>query len=213
MARGGRERQREGPERRCIATGESGPPERMVRFVLGPEGVVVPDVARRLPGRGVWVTAERAALERALVRRLFARAFRAAVRVPEDLADQVEALLAQRLVDTIALARRAGQGVSGFEKVRARLREGPVGVLVEAREAARHGREKLARLAGNVPVVDVLSAAELGLAFGRDFAIHAALDRGGLADRVVAEGRRLAGFRSPESAGEGARAAGRRPRA
>lgn len=207
MARGGRVKRREGPERRCIATGESGSPERMVRFVLGPEGEVVPDVAGRLPGRGVWVTAERAALERALAKRLFARAFRAPVRVPEDLADRVEALLARRLVETISMARRAGRAVTGFEKVRARLREGRAGVLVEAREAARHGREKLARLAGEVPVVDALAAEELGLAFGRDFAIHAALDRGSFADRVIAEGRRLAGFRSPEPAGEGVRAA------
>ena len=190
---------RETPERRCIATGESGPTGRLIRFVLGPEAVVVPDLAGRLPGRGVWLTAERALVERAVAKRLFARAFKAPAAAPGDLADRVEALLARRLIDLIGLARKAGQAVTGFEKVRARLKEGAAGVLVQASDGAADGKAKLARMAGGVPgevrVIEVLNSTELGLAFGRDFAIHAALDRGGFADRVIGEAVRLGGLR------------------
>ena len=171
----------------------------MIRFVLSPEGEVVPDLAGKLPGRGAWVTAERALVERAAKKRLFSRSFRTQAQVPEDLADRLEAQLAQRLIELIGLARKAGQAVAGFEKVRERLRAGqkgrPVGALVEATDGAADGRGKLARLAGGIPVVAVLTGRELGLAFGRDFAIHAALDRGGFADRAIAEALRLEGLR------------------
>lgn len=192
---------RTGPERRCIASGESGPTDRMVRFVLSPEGEVVPDLAGRLPGRGVWLTAERALVERAVKKRLFARGFRSQARAPEDLADRLEALLAQRLVELIGLARKAGQAVTGFEKVRERLKAGRVGALVEAADGAADGKQKLARLAGEAPIIGVLTGRELGLAFGRDFAIHAALDRGGFADRAIAEALRLGGLRATASEG------------
>ncbi|MCH8166563.1 MAG: RNA-binding protein [Proteobacteria bacterium] len=199
MTRGGAARTRETPERRCIASGESGPTGRLIRFVLGPEAVVVPDLAARLPGRGVWLTAERALVERAVAKGLFSRAFKAPAAAPGDLADRLEALLARRLIDLIGLARKAGQAVTGFEKVRARLKEGAAGVLVQASDGAADGKAKLARMAGGVPgevrVIEVLDSTELGLAFGRDFAIHAALDRGGFADRVIAEAERLGGLR------------------
>lgn len=196
MARGGRRKERDTPERRCIATGESGPRDRLIRFVLGPDGAVVPDIAGRLPGRGVWLTAERALVERAVKKRLFARAFRSAVEVPEDLAARLEALIAARLVDLISLARKAGQAVTGFEKTRAALQGGKAGVLIAASDGADDGRAKLARLAPELPRIEVLDARELGLAFGRDFVIHAALDAGGIADRALTETGRLAGFRA-----------------
>ncbi len=209
MTRGGALKSRTGPERRCIASGESGSPDRMIRFARSPAGEVVPDLAGRLPGRGAWVTADRALVERAVAKRLFSRAFRAQSRAPEDLADRLEAMLAQRLVDVIGLARKAGQAVAGFEKVRARLRGGrkgrpgehAVGALLEAADGAADGREKLARLAGGIPVIAVLTGRELGLAFGRDFAIHAALDRGGFADRAITEALRLEGLRAVASNG------------
>ena len=208
MTRGGASKTRGEPERRCIATGESGPVDRLMRFVLGPGGEVVPDLAARLPGRGVWLTADRALVEKAVAKRLFARAFRAPATAPGDLADRLEELLARRLIEIIGLARKAGQAVTGFEKVRARLKEGTVGVLVEASDGAADGRAKLARLTGEVPggapgkepggvpVIGVLDSVELGLAFGRDFAIHAALDRGGFAERAIGEATRLSGLRS-----------------
>jgi hypothetical protein len=197
MTRGGRERRREEPERRCIATGESGDTERMIRFVLGPDGALVPDLAEKLPGRGAWLTAERALVEKVVAKRLFSRAFRAGVAAPPDLADRLEALLAGRLISLIALARKAGQAVCGFEKTREWLRSGRAGLLLEASDGAADGRAKLRRIAPGVPVTGLLDARELGLAFGRDFAIHAALEAGGVADRAARESNRLAGFRSP----------------
>jgi len=209
MTRGGRRKDRDGPERRCIATGESGPVDRLIRFALSPEGEVVPDLAARLPGRGVWLTAERALAERAVKKRLFSRAFRAQVKVPDDLPDRLEALLVERMVAIIGLARKAGQAVTGAEKVRARIRSGAAGLLVQARDGAAPGRRKVAALArgagaGGIEVVELLDATELGLAFGRDFAIHAALDSGGFAARLGTEARRLSGFRDQPQDGAAA---------
>lgn len=203
MTRGGARKDRDGPERRCIATGESGGVERMIRFVLDPEARLTPDLAARLPGRGVWLTADRALVERAVKKRLFSRGFRQPVEAPADLADRLEALLAARLVQAIGLARKAGLAVTGFEKVRAGLRKGPAGALLAASDGAEDGRRKLAALASAMaqdpasatPLVESLSGAELGLAFGRDSVIHAMLDQGGGAERVVREARRLDGFR------------------
>ena len=195
MTRGGRVKTRDEPERRCIATGESGATDRLIRFVLGPASELVPDLAGKLPGRGVWLTAERALIEKSVAKKLFARAFKAPVTAPADLVVRLEALLVARLADTISLARKAGQAVTGFEKVRARLREGSVGVLVQASDGAEDGKTKLARLAATLPRIEVLTADELGLAFGRDFAIHAALDRGGFAKHAMAEAKRLGGVR------------------
>lgn len=217
MTRGGRRREKAGPERRCIATGESGATGRLIRFALSPEGDVVPDLAARLPGRGAWLAAERELVERAVKKRLFARAFRAQVNVAGDLPDRLEALLAERMVALIGLARKAGQAITGAEKVRARIRSGAAGVLVQARDGAAGGRRRMAALAraageGRIGVVELLDSPELGLAFGREFAIHAALDAGGFAARLMAEARRLSGFREapPDAAAAGAAgAAGR----
>jgi uncharacterized protein len=200
MTRGGRRKERDGPERRCIATGESGPTDRLIRFAVSPDGEVVPDLAAKLPGRGVWLTADRALAGRALKKRLFARAFRSQVKVADDLPDRLEALLAERMVALIGLARKAGQAVTGAEKVRARIVSGQAAVLIQARDGAPGGRAKLAALAraagdGRIAQIELLDSAELGLAFGRDFAIHAALDTGGFAARLLGEARRLSGFR------------------
>jgi predicted RNA-binding protein YlxR (DUF448 family) len=203
MTRGGMTKARGEPERRCIATGETGPTDVLVRFVLGPEAQVVPDLAERLPGRGVWLTAQRSLIDKAVAKKLFSRAFKAQAMAPTDLADRLEALLAQRLINVIGLARKAGQAVTGFEKVRARLKDGIAGALVHASDGAADGKAKLTRLAdglsdgeaNRVPGIEILDSTELGLAFGRDFAIHAALDRGAFADRAIGEAARLCGLR------------------
>lgn len=187
-------------DRRCIATGAVGPAAARIRFVRDPAGQVVPDLAGRLPGRGAWVVADRAALDRAVTRRLFARAFRAESAAAADLADQVEALLARRCVDLLGLARRAGQAVAGFGKVEGWARAGRIGLLLTAQEGAEDGRRRLYGLAAGAARVGVLTAAELGLAFGRESVVHAALAQGRLADRLLAESRRLAGFRSVRDA-------------
>ena len=179
------------------------------RFVLSPDGEAVPDLAGKLPGRGVWLTADRALVERAVKKRLFSRGFKAQAATPPDLADRLEALLVARMVALIGLARKAGQAVTGAEKVRARILSGAAGLLVQARDGSPAGRRKLAALAQGaghgagtpIGVVELLDSSELGLAFGRDFAIHAALDAGGFAARLEAEARRLSGFRDAAPAG------------
>ena len=200
MTRGGRKKDRNGPERRCLATGDTGATDQLIRFALAPDGTAVPDIAGKLPGRGAWLTADRALVNKAVSKRLFSRAFRQPVEVAEDLADRLEMLLAGRMVDLISLARKAGQAVTGAEKVKARIREGSAGVLLQASDGAADGKAKVSALAkaaggGKIAEIGLLTAQELGLAFGREFAIHAALDTGGFAARVSAEAARLSGFR------------------
>ncbi|HEU0222813.1 MAG TPA: RNA-binding protein [Paracoccaceae bacterium] len=186
---------REGPERRCIATGESGPAAGLIRFVVGPDATIVPDLAGRLPGRGIWVSAARAALERAERKNLFSRAARTQVRVPEGLAGLVERLAAQRSIELLALARKAGLAIAGHDRVKARLKQGPVAVLIEAADGSEQGRARLRPLAGDARRITCLTGAELGLAFGRDSVIHAALEAGGITDRFIREADRLQGLR------------------
>lgn len=200
MPRGGRPRDRDAPERRCLATGESGPVDGLIRFVRSPDGEAVADLAEKLPGRGVWVAATPAALEKTIAKRLFSRGFRQPTRAPKDLLAHIEAGLARRLIDAVAMARKAGLAVSGFDKVRARLKQGPAAALIEASDGAEGGRAKLRPLAGEAMLIDALTSSELGLAFGREFVIHACLDPGGASARVVREQRRLSGFRSPSTA-------------
>lgn len=194
MTRGGRAHDRDEPERRCLATGESQPRGGLIRFVLGPDGTVVPDVAGKLPGRGMWVSADRAALETAVKKKLFARAARQPVTVPEGLPDLVEGLVARRLIDTLSLAHKAGQALAGYEKAREVLASGRAAVLVQARDGSERGKSKL-RTPPNAAHVGCLSAQELGLSFGRDHVIHAAVVAGGLARRVVEEAAKLARLR------------------
>lgn len=183
--------------RRCLASGEVVDKARLVRFVVGPDDAVVPDVEGKLPGRGMWVSARREAVDRAVAKRLFSRAAKRTVAAPSDLADTVETLLVRRCLSFLGLAVRAGEAVAGFEKVRDQLRKPHVAVLLSACDGAADGREKLARLTNGVPVVELFSRAELSLAIGRENVVHAALRRGGLADRFVVEAARLSGFRSP----------------
>lgn len=176
------------------------PKPRLIRFVVGPDGVLAPDLEERLPGRGLWIVAERAALDRASAKGLFSRAARATVRVPDGLADRVEALLARRLVRQIGLARRAGKAVAGYEKVRGWLRNGTASVLLAALDGADEGRGRLRALAGGLPLVEALRADEMGEAFGRDRAVHVAIAQGGLAERILTESARLVGLRRFELA-------------
>lgn len=169
----------------------------MLRFVVGPDNRIVPDVGRELPGRGLWIGADRNAVARAVKKNLFARAAKTAVTVETDLADQVERLLARRCLDLLGLARRAGQVATGFEAVREALGAGRVKILMTAGDAAAGGAAKLRPGAGAALVVDLFTVGELSLALGRENVVHAAVNRGPLADRFAAEVIRLAGFRSP----------------
>ena len=182
-----------GPLRRCVVTRESKPKEGMVRFVLDPEGRVVPDLEGRLPGRGMWLSADAVVLERALKRGAFARAARRTVQVPPDLRARIEDGLQRRVRDLVGLARRSGQAVCGREAALEWLRAGRAGLLVQAADGSAAER---ARLAGGreVPAVSPLPAAALGAVFGRDHAVHVAIARGRLADTIAAEAGRLSGF-------------------
>ncbi|MBL8667582.1 MAG: RNA-binding protein [Rhodospirillales bacterium] len=182
-------------QRRCLALGLPRERALLIRFVVGPDSTVVPDIDERLPGRGLWVTAERQAIERVLQRKLFARAARHAVQVPDGLPQLIEAALERRCRDLLGLARRAGQGVFGYQKIRERLLDGAAGVLLEAADGASGDCRKLRALAPGAPVVRVLTAAEIGAAVGRDHIVHGFLLSGRLADRFVREAARLAGFR------------------
>ncbi|HUC11273.1 MAG TPA: RNA-binding protein [Stellaceae bacterium] len=182
--------------RRCLVTGEIGDRFSMLRFVIGPGGELVPDIAARLPGRGWWLSPRRDIVERAVAKRLFARAARRPVAVADGLADQIEALLAQRCGDEIGLARRAGLAVAGFERVCEAIRHGKAGVLLAALDGAEGGRRKLAGLGHGLPLVCVLTAAEIGAAFSREHVVNASLGAGPLARRLEADARKLAGFRA-----------------
>jgi predicted RNA-binding protein YlxR (DUF448 family) len=196
MTRGGREKDQDGPERKCIATGAVSPKAGLVRFVVGPDATIVPDIAARLPGRGIHVSADRAALDLAARKNLFSRAARQPVKVPEGLADLVEALLARRVVELLSMARKAGDAVTGYEKVKDWLVGGRAAALIQASDGSERGKTKLRPPEGENRLISCLNAGEIGLAFGRERAIHAALAAGGLTTRVVEEAARLAGLRS-----------------
>jgi hypothetical protein len=176
-------------------TGEVCPKADLIRFVVGPDGRVHPDVAERLPGRGLWTLARRDIVARAVKKRLFSRAARTAVGVDEDLDQRVEVLLARRAIDLVGLARRAGLAVCGFAKVEAALSAGKAAILIAAADGSADGRGKLRARAPGLPLVEVLTSAELGAAFGRESAVHAVLGAGPLAEAFQAVAARLAGFR------------------
>ena len=161
---------------------------------------MVPDITGRLPGRGIWLSADRIAIKTACARNLFGRAARRAVHVDAEVADRVEALLARQCIDLLGLARRAGQAVCGFEKARGWLRNGRAALLLAACDGAVDGREKLRRIARDLPIVSVLHAAEMGIVFDRERAVHVAVAPGGLAEKLARTARRLSGFRQePEN--------------
>jgi predicted RNA-binding protein YlxR (DUF448 family)/ribosomal protein L30E len=195
------------PERRCLASGRVLPKAELLRFVVGPEGVLVPDLAERLPGRGLWLQARRDMMDKACTRNLFAKAAKRQVRLPEDLPRQVEDLLLKRCLELLGLARRAGAVSAGFEKVRSALRAGEVGLLVQADDAAADGRDKvraLARAVGpKVPLLAFCGAAELGAAVGREAAVHVAVAPGRFAESLTREIQRLAALRGVADRGTG----------
>jgi hypothetical protein len=181
-----------GPLRRCLVTRERLPKQAMIRFVLGPDRKIVPDLAERLPGRGMWLSAKADVIEGAARRGAFAKAARGEVLVPPDLRATIEDGLRGRIRDLLGFARRAGQAVSGWQAAREWLQSGRAGLLVQAADGSPAER---ARLLGHrtVPVVAPLDAAQLGALFGRDHAVHVAIASGRLAEKIAAEAARLAG--------------------
>lgn len=191
-------------ERRDLASGEVMDEDRLIRFVIGPGDVIVPDLARKLPGRGLWSAANRAAVE-AAAKGAFARAAKAKVQAPADLADQVEGLLARRLLEGLGLARRAGALSFGFDKVHADIAGGRAAWLVEASDGAADGRAKLVHLARRQAkppeLLGAFTSGELGLALGLENVVHLAFLAGRGAERWTRDVQRFSGFRPllPES--------------
>lgn len=190
-------------ERRCIVTGEIGSKENLIRFVVGPGDMVVPDLGEKLPGRGLWVSARREAVEKAIAKGLFAKAARAKAEAGETLADEVEALLARRASAALGLARKAGELVTGFEKVMAEISAGRLAILIQARDGSEDGSGKLAgalkaRYAAlqkaQAPILRPLWGDEMGLALGRANVVHAALTRGSMERKVWVDLARLESY-------------------
>ncbi len=195
MGRAGQPKDRsDGPERKCIATGEVQPKHGLIRFAVSPDGQVVPDLAEKLPGRGIWVAADRAAVEKAVKKGLFARAAKQPVTVPEGLVDLLEAMLARRVIELISLTRKGGRATTGYERVKDWLSKDEAEILIQASDGSERGKSKLSTPYGGY-FIGWLTASELGHAFGRQSAVHAALGAGGLSKRVVEEAARLKGLR------------------
>ena len=191
-----------GSERLCAATGEVTPVAEMIRFVLAPDGSVVPDLKRRLPGRGIWITATRPALRNALARKAFARSFRREVRVAGDLVDSTERLLEQAALDALAMAHKAGRTTIGFARVEAALGRERVAALIQASDAGQDGTRKLQATlrqrpdAENIVIITTFAISQLDLAFGRANVVHAVLVAGPETEAFLARVARLERFRT-----------------
>lgn len=190
-------------ERRCIASGEVREEADLLRFAIGPDDELVPDIAAKLPGRGIWVSADRGSVEKAASKGLFNRGAGRAVKVPEGLSDCLEALLEARALSLLGLARRAGDLALGFDASKLALKAGKPAWRIEASDGALDGRGKLDRLCeaawGNVPVAACFSAEQLGLALGRGPVVHAVLNEGSHSRSFGVNLRKLSGFRPLDS--------------
>lgn len=195
-ARASRSAQR---ERRCLVTRDSRPADTLIRFGVSPDGAVVPDIEERLPGRGLWLTATRDIVDTACRKHVFEKAVRGPVSVDEHLADTIEQLLVRRCLSLLGIARRAGEAVTGFEKVRDLAGRGKAGLLLTASDAAADGRRKIESASRKTtqksPAVGVFTSGELGGVFGRDAAVHVAVTKGEIGALLLIECNRLAGFR------------------
>lgn len=182
-------------ERMCALTREHASRDELVRFVVSPDGNLVPDLKQCLPGRGMWLNLKHEVIEQAIRRKVFARALKAEVSVPENLASQLGQLLKRDCLSTLSLAAKAGQAVAGFDKVSAQLERGQVRILIGASDGADDGRRKLAARLRHAPkpgeLVESFTSADLDLALGRTNVIHAAIMPGGLAEKFLACARRL----------------------
>ena len=187
-----------------MVTGEKGSPETMLRFALSPEGVVTPDILRKLPGRGVWTRLDRAAVQRAAAKG-FARGFRKPVLASPELPQEVDALLMRDALQFLGLVNKAGLVVAGAAKVEQALRSKGVVALIHASEAAADGKEKLDRLArglgGGAVTINLFESARLDLALGRSNVIHAAVKAGAASAAFLAKVARLTAYRSGEAVG------------
>lgn len=185
------------PRRRPVVGRRSQPRERLVRFVLDEQKRLVPDIPGRMPGRGLWLDADRRVLESAAARRMFGRL---GVRDfdASGLASEIERQLERRCLELLGLAQRSRAVVVGFESVRRALEEGRAAVVLVARDASPHARKRFRRLPEGTLRIEAFDRAALGRALGREDVVYAALLPGKLARRFVEDVERLAGFRPAE---------------
>ncbi len=197
--------------RLCAVSRVQRPPEELIRFVLAPDGSIVPDLARRLPGRGVWVAATRETVAAAVRQKAFAKSLKQQVAMPDDLPGLVERLLVKRVGEALSLTNKAGLLVAGFAKIEGLLEQGRAAILIHASDAAADGVEKLNRkfkaLVGSEgcenSILTELTSAELSLAIGRPNVVHAAASEGGASQRMLQEAVRLRRYRAGEGQGPG----------
>jgi uncharacterized protein len=200
------EADRDGPERTCAVTGRKGGPATMIHFCLSPDGKVVPDLRRRLPGRGVWVSARRAAVDEAARRQIFSRGFKAKAEAAADLGAQVERLLEEEALQFLSIVNKAGLVVAGAAKVETAIGSGAVAALIHAADASNHGVVKLERglkarlgdAAESIPKINIFSSRQLDLALGRSNVIHAALGHGEASAAFLKKAQRLSDYRAED---------------
>ena len=195
-----------GSERTCILTGVKNPPDAMLRFALADDGSVVPDIRRKLPGRGVWTGLSAEVVRRAAAKGAFSRAFRAEAKAPVALAEIVDALLERDAVQSLSMANKAGLVVTGAFKVDATIEKGDIAALIQAGDGAADGaakrdqslRAKLGERAGTIERIKLFSSSQLDLALGKANVIHAALKSGAASSAFLARAERLRLYRASE---------------
>lgn len=201
VGRGGRTNRTEVVERRCIATKQTLPTSNLIRFVLDPNDVVTPDISERLPGRGMWVSANREDIDKAIDQNLFSKSAKQQATIPDGLVDLIEALIIKRAIDLLSMARKSGQAICGFEKTKSAMMSERWYILLQAEDGSTPQKQKIRPSAVDNSYISCFTAQELGLAFGREHVIHAAVSKGGLSARILLEANRLAGFRIKRDAG------------
>lgn len=180
--------------RQCIITRELLPKQQLIRFVLSPDGVITPDLACKLPGRGLWVKCDMASVAQAIAKQAFSRAAKESVRIPEGLAARVEQLLAKRALDALSMARKAGNVIAGYEKVRTALEAGKAVCLLHASDAGADGMKGLNAKARDIPIFTHFTRDQLCQITARENATHLVLTEGGASVFFIDEARRFAGF-------------------
>jgi uncharacterized protein len=196
-----------GSQRTCIVTRRKGSPDELLRFVAAPDGAVVPDLKRKLPGRGVWVSADAKLVAEAVKKGLFARALRGKAQASAALADEVALLLERDALQAFSLANKAGAVVTGFAKVEKLIADQEVAGLVHARDAGADGVRKMGQAlhrafgaaGADVPQLRLFASDQLDLALGRSNVVHAALRTSPAASAFLTRALRLSQYR-----GEGA---------
>ncbi|WP_069878571.1 RNA-binding protein [Bosea sp. BIWAKO-01] len=204
---------KDGPERSCVVTRMVKAPEDLIRFVVSPDGVLTPDLRRKLPGRGVWTSLSAATVAEAIKRKAFERSLKTKVTIPPDLASMIDGLMHRDAVQALAMANKAGLVSSGFAKVEASIGSGRLAAVIEASDGAEDGRRKIGQALRRVaaaraedglkvrktPVVAEFAAADLELALGRSHVIHAALAPGPAAEGFLSRWRRLVRYRTGDA--------------